>query len=279
MVDEGLHEFGGPWTSDKLVAVSKYIRAYRVIFERQAWATTWYAEAFSGSGTWADKNKGDGFRLAGSAKLALGLPSPFHHYLFVEKDPSKAESLKRMAQEEHPSLIGRVRVVSGDGPTWLKTWMDARDWRRERAVVFLDPYAMAVPWSLVQSIAATGAIDLWYLFPLGAWMRCMPHKCKPDPAWAERLRVLLGDPNWEQSFYAPNPQLSLFGAQEDHRVEDWPGAKAYLVRRFEATGFKHVLKEPAVLRGPHGAPLFLLTFASPNKAALKIAEHLTKGLA
>lgn len=127
-------------------------------------------------------------------------------------------------------------------------------------------------------MAETQAIDLWYLFPLAATLRCMPNHGKPPAALVEKLKVLLGDPNWEQSFYGPNQQLSLFGGQEDRRTEDWRGTKNYVVRRLKETGFAHVLEEPAVLRSSSGGPLFLLTFAAANKAALNIAKDLTRQL-
>ena len=51
---------------------------------------------------------------------------------------------------------------------YLKSWCGETDWRRTRAVIFLDPYGMQVEWSLVEQIARTHGVDLWLLFPLGA---------------------------------------------------------------------------------------------------------------
>ncbi len=44
-------------------------------------------------------------------------------------------------------------------------------------MVFLDPYGMQVEWSTIEALAATKAIDLWYLFPLGVGVaRLLTHR-------------------------------------------------------------------------------------------------------
>jgi hypothetical protein len=42
----------------------------------------------------------------------------------------------------------------------LKKWCKERNWQKERAVVYLDPYGMQVEWSTIEALAATKAIDL-----------------------------------------------------------------------------------------------------------------------
>jgi three-Cys-motif partner protein len=58
------HSFGGPWTKDKLARLEKYLSAYRTIFDKNSAAsyfTTWYVDAFAGSGTWAPESENDRF--------------------------------------------------------------------------------------------------------------------------------------------------------------------------------------------------------------------------
>ena len=37
--------------------------------------------------------------------------------------------------------------------------------------MFLDPYGMEVEWKTLQAVAATRAIDVWFLFPLAGLYR------------------------------------------------------------------------------------------------------------
>ena len=94
------HEFGGDWTEDKLRRLKEYLAAYRRIFtinQKASWFTTWYVDAFAGTGTRkANESPAATSReeygvdpdaiayLDGSARIALGLASPFDRYLFVE---------------------------------------------------------------------------------------------------------------------------------------------------------------------------------------------------
>jgi len=48
------HSFGGDWTEDKLARLRKYLTAHRTIFtrnERARYFTTWYVDAFAGTGS------------------------------------------------------------------------------------------------------------------------------------------------------------------------------------------------------------------------------------
>ncbi|MGH8657683.1 MAG: hypothetical protein ACREV4_04145 [Gammaproteobacteria bacterium] len=48
-----------------------------------------------------------------------------------------------------------------DAIVGLQDWCAQRDWEKERAVVFLDPFGMQVEWETVDTLAKTGGVDLW----------------------------------------------------------------------------------------------------------------------
>jgi len=51
------HRFGGRWTEEKLEILEDYLKAYRRIFDTNVRAralTTWYVDAFAGTGTRTD---------------------------------------------------------------------------------------------------------------------------------------------------------------------------------------------------------------------------------
>jgi three-Cys-motif partner protein len=80
----------------------------------------------------------------GSARIALGLRSPFDQYLFVEKSRRRAGELRRVIKADYAQLDDRCDVRMGEANAELRKWCAERDWKKERAVVFLDPYGMQV---------------------------------------------------------------------------------------------------------------------------------------
>ena len=207
------HEFGGPWTEDKLERVRKYLCAYTTIFRgnpRARKLRTTYVDAFAGTGSVAPcaceseeaslfDVSGDGDAAAikkGSARIALEVEPSFDHYLFIERNRERIEDLEGLRQE-FPTKAARVEVIAGDANQELSDWCDRTDWARSRAVVFLDPYGMQVCWTLIARIAETRAVDLWLLFPLGvAVNRLLTRSRLPTQAWGDALTRILGTEEW-----------------------------------------------------------------------------------
>lgn len=177
------HSFGGEWTERKLTCLGKYLAAYRTIFSgnpKARYFRTWYVDAFAGTGKqerkaqaatplfaemYSDKD-GQSYR-DGSPTIALGLASPFHHYLFIENSKKRIQPLRKLVDTQYPAMADRCTFDLTDANVGLKNWCAHRDWKKERAVVFLDPFGMQVEWETVHTLAKTGGVDLWYLFPLG----------------------------------------------------------------------------------------------------------------
>jgi three-Cys-motif partner protein len=174
------HKFGGDWTEEKLSRLRKYLPAYRKIFAPRRYFTTWYVDAFAGTGSRVARGPetdlfGDVYDdedtrnyREGSARIALSLQSPFDRYLSVEKSKAKANELEQSIKTDFAEFSSRCHFEIEDANDTLKHWCDNRNWKNERAVVFLDPYGMQVAWRTVEILGATNGIDLWYLFPLGA---------------------------------------------------------------------------------------------------------------
>lgn len=173
--------YGGKWTERKLTSLRKYLSAYRTIFTRNPKAkyfTTWYVDAFAGTGKRATKEQpatplfaevygdADGHSYRdGSTAIALGLGSPFDRYLFIEKSKKRIQALRELVETTHPAIADRCTFDLADANVSLKQWSAQRDWKKERAVVFLDPFGMQVDWETVEALAKTGGVDLWNLFP------------------------------------------------------------------------------------------------------------------
>lgn len=290
------HSFGGSWTEDKLARLAKYLMAYRMIFSRNLRAqyfNTWYVDAFAGTGSRSvpdvTSRSPDLFQDVyedsdtkeyrdGSAQKALALSSPFDYYLFIEKSRNRVDALKAGVKTDHPNLFARCDFEHGDANEVLKMWCNKRNWNKERAVVFLDPYGMQVEWTTVQTLAATKAIDLWYLFPLGVGVaRLLKRDGNIDESWQKRLDSLFGTADWRSRFYQTRTMPDLFGDRETiERTATVENIREFINERL-AGCFAKVAKG-LVLRNSKSSPLYLLCFAAANErgapTALRIAQHI-----
>lgn len=285
--------FGGPWTEQKLSALESYLSAYLTIFTKNPKAakfTRHYVDAFAGSGlrmvrdtTTTPLNLGDideAFEyMDGSVRKVLSMDKEFHKYWFIEKDANHAASLKQMINEDFPNRFARCEIIEKDANEFLLEWTD-RLGPMDRAVVFLDPYGMAVQWTTIEKLAATKKVDLWMLFPSSSVIRMLPRQGPPDEAWSRRLTELFGDESWRDEFYREKRQEDLFGEHvtvsrevTENTVSD------YLLRRLQKI-FPGVVDEPLVLRNSRKSPLFMLVFAAGNprgaSPAISIAGNIIK---
>jgi three-Cys-motif partner protein len=286
--------FGGNWTEDKLERLAKYLAAYRTIFtanEKARYFRTWYVDAFAGTGARSQPDalaeqqlfqdvyeETEGYR-DGSARIALGLSCPFDKYLFIEELKGRVNQLEKLIESDYPQLVQRCELNQGDANSLLKTWCQQHDWKKERAVVFLDPYGMQVEWSTIEVLGATKGIDLWYLFPLGVGAaRLLRHDGKISTAWQNRLQLLFGTNDWRQRLYRTQIESDLFGDRETVEREPVKKIEEFIHERL-ATCFAKVAKG-LVLRNSKSSPLYLLCFAAANErgaaTAIKIAQAILK---
>jgi three-Cys-motif partner protein len=214
--------------------------------------------------------------MKGSALRALELNPGFQEYLFIEKDPDRCGELKKLTND-YPEK--KISVENVEANEYLRKWCASTDWKTTRALIFLDPYGMQVDWTLLEEIAKTKAIDLWLLFPLGAAvMRLLQKKQSPPQAWADRVTAVLGTYAWQDEFYKPQTQDTLFGReQSEEREADYQAVADFFIRRLEGI-FAGVARNPRALRNSRNCPLYLFCFAAGNlrgaPTAVKIAQYL-----
>ncbi len=283
--------FGGSWTEEKLIRVSKYLRAYATIMSKQTFKFA-YIDAFAGTGyrigekdpetseelfpEFAEKETAD--FLKGSAKIALEVSPRFDKYIFIEKEKVGAHALEGL-KEEHPMLAADINVVTQDANTYLTELCRKRSWATHRAVIFLDPYGMEVEWSTIELIGATKAIDLWLLFPLGvAVNRLLKRDGEINESVRQKLDRFFGTREWLSYFYRDEKSETLFGPKsEKKKVVDFEGIATYFVSRLK-TVFVGVAENPLPLLNSKNNPLYLLCFAAGNEkgspTALKIAQDI-----
>lgn len=282
---ETLQKFGGNWTEEKLNIFTRYLEAYLIALQKQRFGKV-YIDAFAGTGEIETR---DGEQcLIGSAKRALAAERKFDQYYFIERDPSKATELQEMVEREFSYLKSKVHVYQGDANTNLLKILQDIDWRYNRGLLFLDPYATQVNWTTLEAVAKTKSVDVWYLFPFSAVSRMLPKSGKYESN-EECLDRLLGDSDWRTEFYKEDPQMSLFdflpeGTGEKQLVRDAKPEhiKEYILRRLQSI-FPCVSQNPRIFRNSQKrSPMFLFCFAISNdsvnaqRLALKIADYILK---
>ena len=174
----------GPWAREKLDALGQYLNYYTTVLKNQGrWLRgTIYVDAFAGPGVSRVRRKATAPQAAslfepastdpaqveylkGSPRVALDIANPFGSYVFIERDPDRIKELNALADEYAGKRT--IEVKQGDATAGLQTWLTSGiHWRTHRAVVFLDPFGMHVPWSIIEELAKTKAIEVIINFPL-----------------------------------------------------------------------------------------------------------------
>ena len=282
------HEFGNQSTELKLSLVEGYLKFFMTALRSQ-WPNLWYIDAFAGTGSRTvrvEAKDGDLFdaevfesveQRRGSARIALEVQPKFDRLIFVEKNPRYCEALREL-QRVNPDR--EIVVIEGDSNAAIRALVTSHNWSVTRAVMFLDPYGMDVEWETLEAIAATKAIDVWYLFSLSGLYRQAAHdREKVDDSKRQALTRMLGTDAWEQELYAPSSQGELFSeGPAKRRSANVKQLEKYMQQKLQ-TRFAKVLNPLALPLGP-GAQMFSLFFAISNpepKAiglATKVANHI-----
>lgn len=292
------HRFGGDWTQEKLERVEKYLKAYMQIFdknERAQFLTTVYVDAFAGTGYSTPKSKSSNEEaslfpelaereaqefLKGSVQKALEVEPSFDHFIFVEQEPTFAAELHRLRLQHH-HIAHKIEIVQADANKFLCDWCASQNWKKQRAVVFLDPYSLEVEWDTLCALARTQAIDLWLLWPIGQTVnRLLTRRRLPPKSWADRLTQSFGTDEWEKQFYAPSEQsqLGLFEESSEPtevKIADFKQIAQFFTNRL-GTIFANVANNPLYLLNSQNTPLYLLCFAAHNPKAVNIAQDILK---
>jgi three-Cys-motif partner protein len=283
------HEFGSQATELKLSVVEAYLRAFTTAL-RGKFPELWYIDAFAGTGERTERipARQDGLlgegvpesiiRRRGSAKIAIDVEPKFDRLIFVEQRPRAVQALREM-RDQH---VGRnIHVIEGDANLEIRKIIRGVNWRRVRAVMFLDPYGMSVDWQTLQTVAGTQAIDVWYLFSLsGRDRQAAPATAAIDDDKRAAITRVLGTNAWEYELYAPAQQSLFTDKAPSQRTADVGALQNYVQARL-ATIFPAVLP-PLPLPIDKKPQMFSLFFAISNpdgsaiRLAKRIANHILK---
>ncbi|MGE3067239.1 MAG: three-Cys-motif partner protein TcmP [Hyphomicrobiaceae bacterium] len=284
-----MREFGGAWSAKKLDCVSKYLKAYQTALKNKNFELV-YIDAFCGNGSQKLKENDDqlsmiGARefMRGSAQRAVELEVPFQRYHFIDKSKQSLAQLQTRLTKLRPDLANRMHFHPGDVNVELPRIVANLNVKRNRAVVFADPFGMQLDWETVEAVAACPIIDFWYLVPTGLALNRMATKSgKMSKAWSDRLDRSLGSNEWRTRWYRRVEEDGLFGTIESvEKVVDVGLIEDHFQARLR-TAFPLVAKNRMQLKD-QGRVLFTLMFACSNPSpaarvlASRIANRLLKG--
>lgn len=128
--------------------------------------------------------------------------------MFIENNPARCAALEALKGK----TARDIQIIQGEANATLEALVSRRPWdqkdrSKSRAVVFLDPYALEVDWSTLQSLATTCVMDVWYLFPLEAVLRQLSRKISGVGVKAPKLDRMLS-PAWRDLYalHPPDPE-------------------------------------------------------------------------
>jgi three-Cys-motif partner protein len=285
------HEFGDQHTELKLSIVEKYLKFFTLAL-RGKFDELWYIDAFAGTGSRTVRQEARPAdlidpaeperveRRRGSASIAIDVKPHFDLIVFIENKPSYVAALDDLAAK-YPGR--RITIVKNDTNDALKDLVAANSWKSTRAVLFLDPYGMELEWSTLEKVAATRAIDVWFLFSLsGLYRQATRELTDIDEHKRASLTRMFGSDAWEVELYPQQTRNDLFGSIDEprRRAADVAGLEAYARARLQ-TIFGAVLKPLALppKKNPQRFSLFLCISNREPAAiglATKIGNHILK---
>ena len=277
--------FGGSHTEQKLDKLEKYLKAFTTALKFQPFRLI-YFDAFAGTpdidvgATDVPLLSADDFRpfLQGSSRRALKFGTSFEKYIFVEREQKNVAELESL-RREYPAVAERIEIRHSEANTELTKFCS--NWPiSQRAVVFLDPFGNQVSWDTVVAIAATKAIDLWYLFPAGLGVHRQISKAGDHKKREASLDRLFGTTEWRNAFVENREATDLFGA----KVELTKTATPESITRFMIDRMKGIFKGGALDEwlplGSDGRHSYSLIFAcaNPEPRANQLARRLASAV-
>ncbi len=285
----------GPWAREKLDALGQYLDFYtKVLKNQRSWCKgTIYADAFAGPGLSRVRSKvvtplggllselgltqetpdaESAEYIAGSPRRALEIANPFDQYIFIEMDMARVAQLEALKAEYGGQYA--IDIRQGDANTELKKLLHGNLGRAGyRAVVFLDPFGMQIPWSTIERLAATGGTEVFINFALGmAIQRLLVRSGDINPSWRSALNTFFGSPDWYSQVYDEIDDLlgrrTLKFTDSGIRLLNWYRSRL-------KAAFGHV-SSARLVKNTRGGHLYYLIWAGPHAMGLKGAQHILK---
>ena len=276
--------FGGrDSTGRKLDVISEYLSMYQKALTSVGFDTV-YLDGFAGSGEIPLTERTEGLFdeevksvITGSAVRALEVEPAFTRYVFIDQKKRCIEALQDRFRNN--PLSSRISYSVGDANEQITAFCESEQWRGQRGVVLLDPFGNQVCWETVEAIAATKALDLWYLFPAGLGVfRQIGRNGKVDPTHEPSITRLFGTEEWKSAFLTPSDQADLFGNPVNPEKTVTPESAAEFMMTRLSSVFQGGVMDQMIPLGKHSYASYYLLFAwgNPSEKATRLANKLAR---
>jgi len=276
----------GPWARKKLDSLERYLEAYHRVMQRQTFKLI-YIDAFAGAGRSRVRSQNNDDPsldlpiddeqaaaeeefIAGSPVRALETGRGFDYYFFFDADERRTAQLEQL-KREYPGR--KIQIKTGDaneGVQKLAAHFHQRPYAR--GVAFLDPYGPHLHWRTVESLAATGKVDVIINFPLAmAINRLITRDGEIPENWVAILDACFGTHEWHALVY--ETEGDLFGEETVRKSEATAERLLELYHERLRQAFGHSVT-PSLIRNTKGNPLYYLLWASSNERGVPIAKHI-----
>ncbi len=270
-------KFGGPWTTEKLEILEKYLDAYTTALKNQPF-NLMYIDAFAGTGDISIQQEHNGPRaiIDGSSRRAIKIKDkPFDRLILIEKDYERYRKLVHL-KTENP--IRDIQIENCDANSFLRNMSE--DWKIWRGVLILDPFATEVEWATIEKVAQFNALDTWILFPVSAITRMLPKSRLPDDVsrkWANKLTRIFGDDSWNE-LYHPNPQKSFWEDELYHRDTGTDGIIRLYKNNLKSLFGRRFMEQSQSLLNSTDVHLFEFIFCVGNENGVSLAKKIAKSI-
>lgn len=270
-----MHEFGGRWTAHKLDILREYLQFFTTALGDKFKLV--YIDTFAGSGKCSIRVGKDGREtIEGSASIALNVPRKFDEYFFIERRPRFVDALKLLKAGHEAG--DRVFITQGDAREHLSNVLKQHAWASTRGVLFLDPYGLQCSWDMVEAVAKTRALDVFFLVSLSGLSRqAATSASRIDVGKAAALDRFLGTSDWRTALYKQPRNRDLFDEEPGLVRDTGPEAIIQFVRARMESAFP-LVETPVILRSASNAPLYAFFFAAsnPSPQARALAAKVAK---
>lgn len=284
-----VQRFGSDHTNRKLDTVQKYLGAFTTALKKQSFSLL-YVDVCAGSGSSLPKSEAHQPSLmeadeitVGSAVRALEVNPAFDRYIFNDLKRSNVRSLRGIMERDFSHISDRVELTQIDANEALAELCKTTNWRKSRAVVFLDPFGLQIKFTTLEKLAATEAVDLWYLVPVHAMSRQVRGDGTVLDDGGKSVDEALGTTEWRNVVAIQEEGAQdLFGYREQSfkKVANAAWFERVAKQRLE-TIFKGGVLDATLPLGRNGLHEFSLMFAwanpsNPAKLAAKLAGAVLK---
>ena len=272
--DDGLPiRIFGPWTSEKLDYLRRYITIFETSMHGKPWRQRNYIDLYAGSGKYRATENGNVY--LGSALVALTTERPFTNYYFFDSSAGNIDALKARTKELPYHIeygVGNANQISQQVVSQIQEIDNQKlpgKWSSLN-LAFLDPDGLELEWSTVQRLASLYTMDLIiYYSQYGLninFKNCYQAKDETD------IDRFFGTDEWRKIYERWKSKVSISGIHRE-LIDLYKG-------KLSALGYTDIHDQEAgcepIMRNTKQAPLYRLIFASKHKRGQDFWNKVTE---